>query len=292
MFAALSFLLFLCFLSPSLSAQESLEEQVRKIIRPVKATVGMAVSYDGRLVTVHDDRKYAMMSTFKFPLALAVLDRLEKQKLPLDTEIYVTRTDLHENTYSPLREARPEGGFNMSIGELLRYSVSQSDNNACDILIKYLGGITQLQDYLDVWGIMDMEIKVTEDQMHRDPECVYSNRTRPSAAVRLLDKFLCKELLREPYQAFLEKILIGTTTGTDKLRGFLPAETVVGHKTGSSDRNAKGMKIADNDLGFVLLPNGKYYTIAVFIMDSMEDDKTNAAIIARISKVVYDFYNR
>ena len=85
--------------------------------------------------------------------------------------------------------------------------------------------------------------------------------------------------------------MIATSTGSDKLKGLLPAETIIGHKTGSSDRDSTGMKAGDNDMGFVCLPNGDHYTIAVFITDSMEDDKTNAAIIAQISKAVYDYIN-
>ena len=45
-------------------------------------------------------------------------------------------------------------------------------------------------------------------------------------------------------------------------------------------------------MGFVLLPDGKRYTIAVFIKNSIESDKANADIIARISKAVYDYYNK
>lgn len=291
MFAKLVILLCLFFLSPLAWCQDRLEEQVRQIIRPLNATVGVAVCYkDQAMITVNDEQQYAMLSTFKFPLALAVLDCLEYRNLPLDTEIFVAKADLRKNTYSPLRDARPEGDFHMSIADLLRYSISQSDNNACDILIDYLGGVENIQDYLRRQGITDMHIECTEDQMHRKPENVYLNNARPSAAVRLLDKFFRKELLREPYQNFLEQVMIETITGRDKLKGLLPASTVVGHKTGSSDRNAEGLKIADNDMGFVLLPDGRYYTIAVFVMDSMEDDKTNAAVIARISRVVYDYY--
>lgn len=87
-----------------------------------------------------------MMSTFKFPLALAVLERLDKQGLPLETELFISKPDLHPDTYSPLREARPEGNFKITIGELLKYSVALSDNNACDILIDYLGGTSALQN--------------------------------------------------------------------------------------------------------------------------------------------------
>ena len=79
-----------------------------------------------------------------------------------------------------------------------------------------------------------------------------------------------------------------TATGSNKLKGLLPSNTVVGHKTGSSDRNSKGVKIADNDAGVVIMPGGKKYYIAVFVTDSSETDEENAAIIAHISRMVYD----
>ena len=81
--------------------------------------------------------------------------------------------------------------------------------------------------------------------------------------------------------------MIDTETGANKLKGMLPAKTVVGHKTGS-DRNADGMKTADNDAGLVILPDGRKYHIAAFVMDSYETDEDNANIIARISRMVYD----
>ena len=79
-----------------------------------------------------------------------------------------------------------------------------------------------------------------------------------------------------------------TATGSNKLKGLLPSNTVVGHKTSSSDRNLKGVKMADNDAGIVIMPGGKKYYIAVFVTDSSETDERNAAIIAHISRMVYD----
>ena len=67
--------------------------------------------------------------------------------------------------------------------------------------------------------------------------------------------------------------MIDTETGANKLKGMLPAKTVVGHKTGSSDRNADGMKTADNDAGLVILPDSRKYYIAAFVMDSYETDE-------------------
>ena len=168
MFSKLFFcLIFLTALTP-LYSQEPLAQQLKSIIENKKATVGIAVLYNGKiLVTVNDKAGYPMMSTFKFPLALAVLERLDKQGLPLETELFISKPDLHPDTYSPLREARPEGNFKITIGELLKYSVALSDNNACDILIDYLGGTSALQKYVRRQGIKQMKITATEDRMHK-----------------------------------------------------------------------------------------------------------------------------
>ena len=153
MFSKLFFcLIFLTALTP-LYSQEPLAQQLKSIIENKKATVGIAVLYNGKiLVTVNDKAGYPMMSTFKFPLALAVLERLDKQGLPLETELFISKPDLHPDTYSPLREARPEGNFKITIGELLKYSVALSDNNACDILIDYLGK-SDISSRRQIYGI-------------------------------------------------------------------------------------------------------------------------------------------
>lgn len=198
---------------------------------------------------------------------------------------------MHPDTYSPLREARPEGNFKITIGELLKYSVALSDNNACDILIDYLGGTSALQKYVRRQGIKQMKITATEDRMHKsgDP---YLNHTRPSSAVRLLEKFIQQELLSPVYQKFLENTMIATSTGSDKLKGLLPAETIIGHKNRELRPGQYRRKPETTIWDLFYSPHGgDHYTIAVFITDSMEDDKTNAAIIAQISKAVYDYIN-
>ena len=125
--------------------------------------------------------------------------------------------------------------------------------------------------------------------MHSSFEAVYRNWSTPSAMVRLLRTADEKELFsNKELKDFLWQTMIDTETGANKLKGMLPAKTVVGHKPGSSDRNADGMKTADNDAGLVILPDGRKYYIAAFVMDSYETDEDNANIIARISRMVYD----
>ena len=82
--------------------------------------------------------------------------------------------------------------------------------------------------------------------------------------------------------------MIDTETGANKLKGMLPAKTRSRTKTGSSDRNADGMKTADNDAGLVILPDGGNTTLPPSSWTRHETDEDNANIIARISRMVYD----
>jgi beta-lactamase class A len=70
----------------------------------------------------------------------------------------------------------------------------------------------------------------------------------------------------------------------------LPEGTVVAHKTGSSDTNDEGMTYAVNDIGIVVLPDGRKYSIAVFVTNSYEKNEDSEKIIADISKAAYDYF--
>ena len=170
----------------------------------------------------------------------------------------------------------------------MQYSISQSDNNACDILIEYAGGIKHINDYIHRLSIDSFNLSETEDGMHPAWGCIpqleYSFRYGPTTENGWWKELFSNKELKD----FLWQTMIDTETGANKLKGMLPAKTVVGHKTGSSDRNADGMKTADNDAGLVILPDGRKYYIAAFVMDSYETDEDNANIIARISRMVYD----
>lgn len=272
-----------------------LKNEIIAAIKNKKATIGVAIIYDGKdTLTINNGYRYPTMSVYKFYQALAVLNYLEANNIALDSTLLIKKADLHPDTYSPLREKHTDidSDFEMSIGELLKYSVSKSDNNACDILFTYLGGTKYVDDYIKKIGIDNTQIMATELEMNKDDENQYLNWTTPLSAAYALDKFLRDDLFVKQNKDFLVNTLIETSTGTDKIKALLPKETIVGHKTGSSSRNEYGIKIADNDLAFVLLPNKKIYTIAIFVMNSMEDDATNAAIIADVSKVVFDFYSK
>ena len=81
------------------------------------------------------------------------------------------------------------------------------------------------------------------------------------------------------------------TIGAGRLKGQLPQQTVVAHKTGSSGANKEGITAAVNDIGIVFLPDGQHYFISVLITNSREDAETNEKIISDISKLAWDYFS-
>lgn len=270
--------------------EKKLIRTIESILSDKQATVGVAIATpQGHLTVINDTVHYPLLSVFKFHVALAVLNKMDVQHTALDSVLTIHPHQLSPHTYSPLYKLKDNQEFDISIAELLTYSVAHSDNNACDILIEYAGGTAAIDHYIQHLGIENTHIGATEKEMNTYTTHQRINWSTPSTTLRLMQLFVEKPILSSVYKDFLIETMIGTTTGKDKLRGLLPAQTTVAHKTGSSDRTAEGVKIADNDAGFIYLNDGEVYYITVFVKDSKEDDATNANIIAEISKAAYDY---
>ncbi len=284
-------LLFCALLSAGCSSGTGRpERRIDRIARRLDARIGLAVSTQKGLLLSRNDTLLPMLSVFKFPVALAALDKAGRGTVPLSAPVAVGPERLVADTYSPMRDSLPSSGGTVTLGALLRYAVSRSDNIACDLLIDFADGPAAVEAYVRSLGIDGILISATEHDMHLAVENQRLNTARPSALCALFGRFLQGGLLSAEHEAFLRGLLTAAETGAGKLKAGLPEGTVIGHKTGSSDRTADGVRIADNDAGYVVLPDGRTYCIAVFITDSQEDDSTNAAAIAAISNAVYEYF--
>ena len=271
------------------SAEGNLKTQLQKIIAGADARVGVAVIADGDTLTVNGSPDYPLMSVMKLHQAVAVARILEERGLPLTTTVHIYVQDLKAGTWSPLRDARPGGGFDMSVAELLRYTLQQSDNNACDILFDRFAAPEHVDSIIRSMGFRDFRIAATEDEMHRDLKKCRENVSSPLSAADLMDRLASGTLpLGKEYADFIRSTLLECRTGLN--RRPLPLEgsgALIGHKTGTSDREADGRWTGINDVGFVLLPDGRSYTLAVFISDSALGMEENEKLIADISGAVY-----
>lgn len=276
-------------------AQQSvLEQKVNTIVNGKNAKVAISVLgfENGFTFKKNAEEKMPMQSVFKFHIAATVLDYVDKGKLSLDQKILLDKTNLLENTWSPLREKYPNGGVEIPLSEVLEYTVAKSDNNGCDIMLKLLGGTQTVQRFMDAKGVKGFQIRYNEAEMHKDWNIQYKNYSTASSATDALKKFYDGKLLSKKSTDYLMKVLWSTSTGKNKLIAQLPENTPVARKTGASGKNNEGLTGAENEIGIVTLPNGKHYAIAVFVSNSTETDEVNCKMISDISKSVWDYFNK
>ena len=286
------FLLF--FISAfSFAQKQNLQKEILDITKNKNATVAVSInSFEDQFnLNINGDKKLPMLSVFKFHIALAILNKVDAGKLNLNQNIFIKKSELLENTWSPIREKFPNGNIEMPLSELLKYTVAESDNNGCDILLRLIGGTENVQNFINTKGIKNFQIKGNEEEMHKSASVIYANFTTTNSANDLLKKFYEGKIVSKTSTDFLMKIMLETTTGTNKIVAQLPKGTLVAHKTGSSGKDDKGLTIAENDIAIITLPTGKHYAISIFVSDSKENFDTNTKMIADISKIVFDYFS-
>jgi len=266
----------------------SLTYKIQKALKGKDCNVSAAV-ISKRGEFLYNNKKVPLLSVFKYFIAYSVLKKLESDGDTLNKIIFVNEDMLDKNAYSPLLK-KYSPPFKISIEELIKYMISKSDNNAADILIEYIGGIHTLRKDLAKAGFCGIEIYANEKIMQSGLIYQSLNKAKPLDVLRFMRFSLENESdISDNSKEFLSKIMIETITGEDKIKAGLPDNAVFGHKTGSSSRTPDGVKIADNDAGFVSFPDGSKCYTAVFVTDSKMSDKENAALIAEISKIIYSY---
>jgi beta-lactamase class A len=290
-------LAILLFVGVAAQAQTTdlLRQEIQKILATKKATVGVAIVGPNRkdTLSVNGERHFPLQSVFKFHIGLVVLSQIDKGLLALDQKITIKKTELLPGLYSPLRDKYPNGAT-LPISEILEYTIALSDNVGCDVLLRLVGGPQKVEKYFADNKFKNIAIKVNEETQQANWDLQFQNWTTPKAANDVLMVFYDnkKKLLSKASYDFVWNTMRATETGKKRLKGLLPAQTVVAHKTGSSGTNSAGLTAAVNDIGVVILPNGKPFFISVFVGNSTENEATNEKIIADIAKAAWEYFKK
>lgn len=268
-----------------------LQKRFAGIARDANGKVGVAVELleTKESILLNGQEKFPMQSVYKLPIGMAVLHRVDEGTLKLDQLIQVTTNDfVSKMQHSPIRDAHPLGA-ELSVSNLLRQMVSESDGTACDVLLRLLDGPASVNHYLRTLGVTNVVVATTEKEMGRDELVQYRNWATPEGMTELLEMLHEGRGVSAPGRQILLQFLTETSTGPQRIRGLLPAGTRVAHKTGTS-RTVNKLTRATNDAGIVTLPDGRHLAIAVFVSDSVVDDITREAVIARISRAAWDYW--
>lgn len=269
------------------ASSDSLQHDLEAYTATCDAEIGVAVITDrSDTICVNNDRPYPMNSVVKLYQAMAVAATLEQRGTPLDTVITIARDELHPTTYSPIRDNCPGDTLRLTVARLLEYSLQLSDNNAFDILADRVVDLPSTRRHIDSLGIRDFDIRVTERDMAGDHHLTEKNWNSPLAAAELIHTLFTRTLYADRYQDFLKNTLTACDTGAGRLAHPL-TETgaTIGHKTGTGFTGTDGTASGINDVGFVTLPDGRSYSIAVFVRTSPADLPATERMIADISAI-------
>lgn len=273
--------------------KKSLRNELSNYIKSKKATIGLSLIdiESGDTLHINDAHRFPMQSVYKFPLALAIMKLSEEGKFKLSDKIKIQKGDLHPETWSPLREKYPNGNIELSILELIEYTVGQSDNNTCDILFRMAGGPAEVNQIIHKMGFPGISIANTEYEMARAWHIQYDNWTNPSTISNLLLNLERGKLLSEIPTGILIRIMTESQNSPMRIGGLLPANTPLAHKTGSSGDNDTGLTAACNDAGIITMPDGKKLALSVFVSDSKENYDSLQSMIAHLARMVFDHYH-
>jgi beta-lactamase class A len=278
---------------PDNAQNQELRNQIEQIAAAAKGRVGVAATVleTGESVSLNGSGQFPMQSIYKLPIGMAVMREVDAGKIKLDQKVPVKKSDfVRIGQRSPVRDKHPNG-TELSINELLQFSISESDGTASDVLLNFVGGAEAVMNFLGELGITEMIVANTEKEFGIDRTLQYKNWASPDGSVALLRALHERRGLSEQSQALLLKFMTESPTGPNRLKGLLPKGTTVAHKTGTSGA-FNGVTTATNDIGIITLPNGRHLAIAVFVAESPADEKTREEVIAKIAKAAWDKWSR
>lgn len=221
------------------------------------------------------DERFPMCSTFKFLLAAAVLDHVDRTHGSMDRVVHYTRQDLL--SYAPLTTPHVDAG--MSLADLCAAAVTMSDNTAANVLLREIGGpaaVTALARAIqDLTTRLDRTEPTLNEATPGDPR----DTTTPRAIAEDMRTLLLGKVLSAPSKSLLTGWLLGCKTGDKRIRAALPPGWRAGDKTGTGARGTA------NDVA-ILWPPGKAPTLlAVYLTEATAAENARDDAIAQAARI-------
>jgi beta-lactamase class A len=310
---------------PAVAQDEGLERLRAELARlaPIaQGTMGVGVLHleSGRSLFLNADAGFPMASTVKVPIAVQLLHMVDQGRLRLDSMIVVEQADLHPGS-GTLTRLFDDPGVVLSVRNLMELMLLISDNSATDILLRVAGGGAAVNARLAALGVSGISVDrptieligdaigvsglppraertpatfgalsraLTDEQRRAAATAFYTDprdTATPRGMTRLLEMIWKRQALSESSSALLLDIMYRCETGENRLKGLLPPQTAVAHKTGSL-----GIGVA-NDVGIIDLPGGAGHVIvAAFVKESKGPVQRQELGIAQVARAVHDYF--
>ena len=289
---------------------------IDQIASGLAGRIGFAAREIGgdEVISFNGDETFAMASTYKVAIATTVLDRVDRGELRLD-QLVAVPPDMYVTGVTALAETFPHPGIQLSVANLIEVMITESDNTATDVSMGLAGGAAAVTQNLRRLGITDFRVDRTTREILMDfyglpgatPELVAEaisnnpalvsaqvdpnpdfeadprDHTTPIAYLQLLLAIDGGTAMSPKSREFLLGVMSRTRSGPGRIKGLLPRGTPVAHKTGTAGGIA-------NDIGYVTLPDGRRFAIAVYTNSNETPVADRDRAIAEIARSLFDYF--
>jgi beta-lactamase class A len=260
------------------------------------------------------DQKFFMCSTFKIPIAICFLQKAERDNLKLTDSIPVTAYDLRVGVTTTMNQFDYSQPVMVTYENLLQYMLQESCNSSSDIIFREAGGAPALRKFFSAACIADMEItksilelfaawdgiknipadgRVTIEEYKKLEQAVTPEESAlaqrqyrpqdgdatPRAMNMVMEKFVKNEFLTRENTDWLLDVMRGCKTGKRRLKGLLPKEIDVAHKTGTISGCCCDVGLVDGDI-----------VVTVYLKNSKLDVDACERIIAEAGLAIYEWF--
>ena len=212
----------------------------------------------GTVVSFNGQRAFPMASTMKVAVAAAYLSQVDAGTRSLDDSIN-----------------------GASAGQLMDRMITHSDNRATDQLIAALGGPAVIDGWLRAHQLSGIRVDRNIAQLlsdRRDLQDVRDSST-PAAMLGLLRLIDSGDALSPQSRSILMDMMRRCATGSNRIRGILPPNVTVEHKTGTLNGYT-------GDVGYLTLPGGRRIAVVFFARGG----ENRPAVIATAARAIYETF--
>jgi len=297
----------------------SLRKQIEQALSQARGEVGIAIKHleSGTEILVNADKKYPMASTYKLPILVELFYQISQGKMALEDRVEIQPSDIHIGSGAMVALFDPPGIF-IDYRNLVNMAMRVSDNSAADILLNRVEAAnvstrmktfgldsirvdrSTLEMILDQSGLdfaaygalparevrklLDAIDSTTASRADQKFNQVDKDTAKPSDMNHLLEMIFNGQIVDRAASDEIIEILKECQTGTARIRGLLPPETDVAHKSGTISGST-------NDTGIVFLPyNAGHMAITVMMRNAKAAGVVRERVIAEVTRYAYDYF--
>jgi beta-lactamase class A len=306
---------------PAPPAPAAFQAELERLAASYGEPVGIAVTdvAEGWTAQVAGGETFPQQSVSKLWVALAVLQAVDKGSLHLDQWVVMRKED-RSVFYQPLASRiRGPDGLAITLSDLLRHALIESDNAANDKLIREVGGAGVVTDAIAEKGLKGLAVGGTERDLQtrtagltwapelgvtwiwktareklpdyvRDQALAEYLANPPDGATPIgiaaaLAALKRGELLSRASTDFMLGLMGEARTGTNRLRAGLSPGWTIAHKTGTGP-DWRGASVGINDVGLITAPDGRTYAVAVMIRQTSAPASKRHRIMQGVTRAV------